>query len=181
GKREPVFVSIWQAPLVPVTLAATAGIVFDRYHGLPLLVSLLAALVALIAWTVTRLGPNRGLDLVYLGLCSMALGAAYHHAHRNLYRQDDIGCFATAEQVPAQVRGILEEEPAIVWQTPHNPLRSFDTTESTRAVLRVTQLKQEDEWMLVSGRAQLIVAGQLHDLHVGDELEVVGRWVSLVG
>ncbi|HMC88246.1 MAG TPA: ComEC/Rec2 family competence protein, partial [Gemmataceae bacterium] len=179
GRR--VFVSIWQAPLVPVTLAATAGIVFDRYHGIPLTVSLPAALVALVAWTVARLGANRGLDLVYLGLCSMAVGAAYHYAHCNLYRQDDIGYFATAEQAPAQVRGIVEEEPALVSQARHNPLRSFDTAENTRAVMQVTFLNQQDEWLPVSGRAQLMVAGRLRDLHVGDEIEVVGRLVAPEG
>jgi competence protein ComEC len=173
--------SVWQAPLVPIALAATAGIVLDRYQTLPVAVSLTVALVALVAWAMTRLGNQRGLDVVYLGLCCLALGAAYHHAHRNLYHPNDIGYFASAEPVPAQIRGVLEEEPAIVWQPPHNPLRSMDAVDSTRAVLQVTSLKQEEEWLPVSGRAQLMVGGRLRDLHVGDEVEVVGRLVAPQG
>src|SRR5260370_25995091 len=78
--REPRFVSVWQAPLVPVALAATAGIVLDRYQTLPVAVSLTVALAALVAWAMARLGSQRGLDVIYLRLCFLALGAADHSA-----------------------------------------------------------------------------------------------------
>ena len=42
-------ISIWQAPFVPVALAATAGIMLDRYAGAPLLFSMIAALAGLVA------------------------------------------------------------------------------------------------------------------------------------
>ena len=74
---EPRFVSVWQAPLVPIALAATAGIVLDRFQTVPVAVSLTVALAALVAWAMARLGSKRGLDVVYLGLCCLALGAAY--------------------------------------------------------------------------------------------------------
>src|SRR5439155_15966951 len=54
-------------------------------------------------------------------------------------------------------------------------LRSIDSSDSTHAVLRVTQLLTRNDWLPVSGRARLIVNGSLANLHVGDDVEVVGR------
>src|SRR5207253_821909 len=53
--------SIWRAPLVPVALAVTAGIVLDRYAPLPLLISLLAAAVFLLAWLLAQFSARSGL------------------------------------------------------------------------------------------------------------------------
>ena len=56
--------SVWRSPLVGVALALTAGIVLDRYLGIPLPFSLLAALAGLVAWWITRSAAS-GLPLVY--------------------------------------------------------------------------------------------------------------------
>src|SRR5229473_3469753 len=50
--RQP---SIWQAPLVPVAMLLTAGIVADRYLSIPLSFSLVIILVSLMAWGATSL------------------------------------------------------------------------------------------------------------------------------
>jgi competence protein ComEC len=172
--NAPTSVSIWPAPMVPVALAATAGIVLDRYVSVPLPLALVAVLISVLAWMVSRLGKQSGLGLVYLSFAVAALGAAYHHWHQNVYPPSDIGNFVSTEQRPALLRGVLEEEPAIVYRVLDNPLQSFAHEEPTLAVVQVTHLKQED-WLPVSGRAQLIVTGHLEGLHVGDEIEIAGR------
>src|SRR5262249_53020392 len=101
---------------------------------------------------------------------------------------NDIGNYAAAEPRPVVVRGVLEEEPVIVWQPSADPLRSFPRSDEapevrpvprqTHVVLGVTRLKQRDDWRAVSGRAQLLVAGSWQGCHVGDEVEVVGRLVA---
>src|SRR5262245_56118558 len=83
--------SVWRAPLVPVALAVTAGIVADRYLRIPLGYSLTAAVIALASWAVARNSRTAGLPLVYLALTCAALGAAYHHGCRDVYPADDIG------------------------------------------------------------------------------------------
>lgn len=166
---------LWRAPLVPVALAATAGVALDRYFGLPLPVSLIAALAALVAWAVALFGRRSGLAVVYLWLTVAALAAAYHRCYREWYADDDIGNAATPEPRPAHLRGTLEEEPRGSGEPSLDPLRGFPHTEATTSVLAVTQMRRGDDWLPVSGRARLEVEGHLQGLHVGDEVDVIGR------
>jgi competence protein ComEC len=171
----PLASDVWRAPLVPIALAATVGIVLDRYAQVPLPLTLLASLVSLLAWTVTLFGKQTGLGFVYLSVAAAACGAAYHHWHLHIYAADDIGTFATAEQRPALIRGLLAEEPSVLSQVKDDPLRSIQRADPTLAVVEVTQFHWHGDWIPVSGRVQLRVAGQLQGFHVGDEIEVVGR------
>jgi competence protein ComEC len=170
-RSEP---SIWHAPLVPVALAATGGIILDRYAQLPLPVYVLTSAAALVAWAAARRGRSRGLPLVYLALAVGALGAGYYHWRRDVYSADDIRRFATPDPRPVQLRGVLVEEP-VIFAERQSALRSVTRMNPTVAVLRVSQIKQDTDWVAASGRAQLRVSGSLSPLHVGDEIEIVGR------
>ncbi len=176
GPAAPLFTdSIWRAPLVPVALAATAGIVLDRYFSLPLAGSLVAVVAALGAWVTARTGQRPGLGLVYLLIAGLALAAAYHHWWRDAYPADDIGEFAAIQAQPARLRGVLAEEPAISWQPVNDPLRSVPRSDPTLAVLQASEFHDGTDWRPVSGRVRLVVAGHLEGLHIGDEVEAVGR------
>src|SRR5947209_7321583 len=120
----PVDYAIWNAPLVPVALAGTAGIVLDRLAGVPLPISVLAAASGLLAWLLMWLGRSSGLPFVYLWFSIAALGAGYHHAWRESFAAEDIGALAETEPKAVQLRGVLEEEPAIAYVTNPDPLRS---------------------------------------------------------
>jgi competence protein ComEC len=171
----PPIQRIWRAPLVPVALAVTFGIVLDRYVSVPLPVSLLMAAGALLAWVVTRKERQPGLPLLYLALAEAALGAAYHHGYREVYPPDDIGWFAPAEPQPVRLRGVLAKEPTPIPLEPPNPLVSIPRSQRTRAVLRVTALLREDDWLPVSGKVALTVADRWEGPHVGDLIEVSGQ------
>ncbi|HZT81801.1 MAG TPA: ComEC/Rec2 family competence protein [Gemmataceae bacterium] len=195
GAAPPFPGNIWRAPLVPVALAATAGIVADRYLALPLVGSLLGVVVGLVAWGIGFACRQRGLPLVYLALAVASLFAAYHHLRHDVYAADDIGNLAADEPRPVRLRGVLEEEPVLLHASPPGSeteaLRSFPRGDSTRAVLGVTQARQGDEWAAASGKALLLVADRLPGLrpgdevggglHAGDEVEVVGRLVRPSG
>lgn len=172
---------IWRAPLVPVALALTAGIVADRYLTVPLGISLVAIGACLIAWAVTAFGPKPGLGLVYLCGSSLALGAALHHAYRNAYADNDIGCYATSDPTPVVLRGVLETEPVVLWRAKHEALRTIPAADTTRVVVRATHLKQNELWEPVSGLAQVTVGGLLPDRHVGEVVEIVGRLTAPQG
>jgi competence protein ComEC len=47
--------------------------------------------------------------------------------------------------------------------------------DATVAVLAVTRWRRGNDWLPASGRARLTVEGRLHDLHAGDEVDVIGR------
>ena len=136
--------NLWRSPLVPVALAATAGIVLDRFVVVPLTLALVAVVALLIAWAATR-RDQAGLPLLYLLGAVTAFGAAYHHVRYRLYRGDDIGHFAMAEPGLAQVRGVLVDGPTVS-PSLGGPLRSFPRPESTTAILRLTELHGPDGW-----------------------------------
>jgi len=186
---------------VPVALLLTAGIVTDRYLSIPLSFSLVIILVSLIAWAVSggvvsgpeqSAGPSSpltthdspltthqsNLGLIYLALAIAAFGAAYHHWQRDTYPPDDIANFATADPQPVRLRGVIAEEPEIKWHPTYDPLQSFPASDTTHAVIRVSQLMGVDDWISVSGRAQMVVAGTMRGFHVGDEVEVDGRLIA---
>src|SRR5262249_38746107 len=117
--------SVWQAPLVPAALVITAGIVADRYIGIPMAVSLLAAVAGLIGWAVVSLGRSSGLALIYLGLSGAALGAAYHHWRRDVFAPNDVGNLASSEPRPVNLRGVIVEEPSGFWRPADGPLQSI--------------------------------------------------------
>src|SRR5262245_33780839 len=171
----PLIADVWHAPLVPAALALTAGIVLDRHASIPLGASLLVIAASLAAWTACRVGGKIGLARVYLALAVAAFGAGYAHWRREIYRPDDIGQHASDQPRPIRLRGVLDEEPIVVYPPPPTPLRSVPPSESTRCVLRATAIRQRDEWVRVTGRARLTVQDRLRDLHVGDEIELAGR------
>jgi competence protein ComEC len=146
--------------------------------------SLLVAVVgAILTWIIWFFGGKPGLAFVYLGISTAALGAGYHQNYRNVYAADDIGEFVKPDARPVRLRGMLDEEPRIQWQPPTSALHSIPRsnlgrTDPTVAVIRVSQLRRTDDWLAVSGRAQLSVADHLKNIHVGDEVEVVGRLVA---
>src|SRR5947207_82828 len=65
--------SVWRAPLVPVALAVTAGVVLDHYLAVYLAVSLSLSVLALLGWCVLR---REAAGLVCLGLVCAGCGAA---------------------------------------------------------------------------------------------------------
>src|SRR5262245_41723004 len=93
--------SIFRAPMVPVALALTAGIVFDRHAPVPLPLSLLALAAGLALAVVFLVSGPRGLALVYLCFGVAAAGAALHQGRRASFADDDISEHATAEPRPA--------------------------------------------------------------------------------
>jgi competence protein ComEC len=181
SERVAPSIPIWQAPLVPIALAVTAGIVADRSVAVPLPIGLVAIGACLVAWAASTFGPRHGLALLYLWGAALALGAAWHHAYYHVYAEDDIAGYATGDPTPVVLRGVLDTEPIVNWRAKQEPLRTMPATETTRVILRVTYLKQVDLWESVSGRAQLTIAGTIGDRHVGETVEVVGRLIAPQG
>src|SRR5262249_51972681 len=100
----PAWKEFARAPLVPVTLAATAGLIADRYSPVPLPVSLFAPAVGLVGWLAARVRVPTS-AAVWLWLAAASLAAAHHHVHRHLFAADDIGYLAPDHPAPAKLRG----------------------------------------------------------------------------
>ena len=166
---------IWRGPLVPVALAATAGIVLDRWFGLHMAFTLMVALAATAASLAFARHHRHIAALVALWSAVGALGAAYHHWHREIYDSNDISQFATDQPQPALVRGVVDSEPMLIKRGGQDELRSFPAKDGGRFVLAVTSVKQQSDWQPASGRIQVHTAKAIDDVHVGDEVEIAGR------
>ncbi len=179
---------------MPLALAVTAGIVFDRLFGSSLgeyrwAFYALTAAAALLAWVFSRAAEKGRLGLVYVGLTVAALAALYHDARLHRVAPDDVSVEAEAESPPTvRVRGDVEDEPLIyaarrTWSPPAE--EGGDGAFTLRSVLRVTAREREEGWVACSGRVQLVIAGRdahsLPEVHLGDELEVEGRLVPVRG
>src|SRR5437879_13865373 len=108
---EPRTLPVWSAPLVPVALAMTAGIIVDRYCVAPLPASLAIGLVALLAWLIFSNTARQWLALAYLWIGVAGMAAAYHHWHRYHLPDSDVQAYASYDGKPARLRGALRSAP----------------------------------------------------------------------
>jgi competence protein ComEC len=169
---------LWRAPLVPVALAATAGILLDRWLTPPFMVWMVPVLLlvpacAFLSW------HNRALPALLLLGCAVGfLAGGYHHWRRDIWPADDIGNLATVDPRPILLRGAVDTEPLVIKRDVNNDLRSFPAPDAGRFVLQVASVKQLDDWAPASGRVMVQIGRPPANLHVGDEIELAGRMAS---
>jgi competence protein ComEC len=164
-----------RAPLVPVALAATGGVLLDR-GWTPALAFWLASIVTAVLLATIFTYRNRPfLVVLMLWLAAGALGGAYHHWRREVYPASDISHIATADRVPAILRGEVATEPWTAKRATYEDLRSFPSPDAGRFVLAVQAVKSQNEWQAASGLVSVFLGRPQIDLHVGDEVELAGR------
>ncbi len=166
---------IWQAPLVPVALALTAGIIVDRHFSIPMATSFAWACGLLVA---TALFMRKSLNfgaVTALAFAIAALGAGYHQWYRESIATNDLRLFATSEGRIARLRGVVQSEPIHTPDIANDPLRTVPTNPITRLAIAAQLLEEHNGWRNVSGVVQATLAGKRGDLHVGDEVELVGK------
>ncbi|MCE9564552.1 MAG: DUF4131 domain-containing protein, partial [Planctomycetes bacterium] len=169
---EPAWREFARAPLVPIALAATLGLIADRYADISGFAALTVGLAALVAWVVGRSRPSAPM---WLAIAAAGLAAAHHHNHLHSFESNDIGNIAPDVPTPVRVRGTLDEEPVRYRPPKPDPLVTEQKGETTSTVLAVSAIEARDGWVPVSGRVRLTVEGQLDGLHHGDVLELTGR------
>jgi competence protein ComEC len=156
------------APLVPLALAVSAGIVIDRYaapFGTPGWGAVaLAAVAVVVAWGHRR----ERVWAAALLLAFAALGGGWHHYRWSDLSADDLARGVSEEPRPAWVRGVLSDVSA------PRPGDGARDPGSTRALLEVSAVCDGACWRRASGRVQLIVVGNGADLEAGQAVEAAG-------
>lgn len=170
---EPPWREFARAPLVPVALAASAGLVAERYIGVPLPAALVVCAVSLAGWFATRRTP--GVAFGWLLVCCAALAAGYHHWHRNVFDSDDVSTLVKEEPVAVTLRGTLADEPERYRPPRFDPLLTVQRVVTSSCVLEVREVRTGAAAERASGQVRLVAEGRLDDLHCGDEVEVTGR------
>jgi competence protein ComEC len=177
----PPWVEFARSPLVPVALAATAGLLADRHLGVSLEAALAVAAAGLAGWVVARVRASP-VSLPLLWLTFAGLAAAHHHTYRHSFPPDDIGEYARPEPCLVRVRGVLAEDPVTRFAPKSDPLEPPNRADRDSAVLRVTDLATRDGgWLPASGLARLTVEREpdspgsppLAGLRAGDAVDLV--------
>lgn len=173
---SPPPLPVWAAPLVPVAIALTIGIIIDRFWIIPLTASLGIALTSLIAWCVFVNTTQKWLALVYLWGCVAGLGAAYHHGYRFHVDATNLSHVADHDGKPVRLRGRVTTAP-IARPVQTDPMRGRPARATARFQVQVTQRQDltTRTWHAASGTTQVTLIGRADDFTVGDEVEVLGR------
>lgn len=178
---EPAWTEFARAPLVPVALAVTVGLVVDRYAPMPIEVGIVVAMVGFIGWTVSVV--RRQPIIAFLWIAFAGLAAAYHHTHRHAFAENDVGTFATEEPRLVRLRGVLVDDPVTRFATKGDPLEPMRRPDRDSVVVEVRAIgANSDGWLSASGLAQLSVerddeakgAPPLAGLRAGDTIELLG-------
>ena len=171
---QPVWREFARAPLVPVALASSVGLMLDRYGSIPAATGWITSVVGLVLWLIARSRRAKS-AAVWLWLAAGGLAAAYHHEYRHSFDADNIATFASDTPTPVRVRGTLDEEPVRSRPPRPNPLVTEQRTETTTTVLALTMIETRDGWAPTSGKARVTIEGNLGDLHANDLVEIAGR------
>lgn len=162
-------------PLVIVLAALAAGIAVDRWFAVGLGAWWATGATAWIGWLVRWRRRADGTAAAALLVAVGACGGAWHHLRWHRFAQDDLGYFARFADQPACVEAMALVGPRRLPAPPRSPLRVFPTTDRTRLELEVVGLRDGAEWRRASGRARLIVDGELGGVCAGDRLRVFAQ------
>ncbi len=174
------------APLVPLVLASSLGIVADRYAE-PWGTTTWAAL-ALGAGAVALVATSR--DVVgnlAVVTAFWALGGGWHHYRWSDRGPDDVSGSVTETPQPAWVRGVVREALGVRQDDPDRygatsgPGTAATDSWRTRFVVDLKAMNDGHAWRPVSGRAIAIVAGDRGEVIGGDGIEVIGQVARIAG
>ena len=163
-------------PLVVVLLAACAGIALDRWLAVWLSVWMIAAVVAWVVWwQLWRSAALRSATYVLL-LSAAATAGAWHHCRWSLFSADEASVFAPAAPGPVAVELRAVDGSRRIPAPPPDPLRTIAQRERTRIEVEVLAVRHRDVWQPASGRATLLIDGNVLDVNAGDTLRAFAHW-----
>ena len=180
-ERPPPWKEFASAPLVPVAIAGTVGILIDRYAAGSVIAGLSVAFAAVLAWKFVRHPHAVGL----LWLAFAGLGLAQHHAYIHEFPEDDVGRHIGTDRRFASVRGILLEDPITRHRDLADPMMPERRHDLDSTVLEITSLESSaGTWQPASGRVRILVehptaaepSPPMLGLQAGDSVQVVGQW-----
>lgn len=169
---ERGFEPIASAPLFPVALAATAGILVDRFWPMSPAFSAVLASAALVAWLTHRRDASRGEP--FLLLAAAALFAAWHRLDQEPPSARGLRELAGKSPASVRLRGRLTGPPTTTPATDEVWL-SIPRPETTRLEVAVSAVVVGEVETPLGGTVHAYVSGRVRDLTPGDGVELRGR------
>jgi len=166
------------APLVPLVVALSVGIVLDRYVE-PCRTRTWVSL-ALASGTVAALTVRRSLiSSSALVAAFVALGGGWHHLRWADLAADDLARSVTDTPQPAWVRGVVREALPLRKSEGFGFRPGEPAQVTSRFVLDLTAISDGKHWQAASGRAMVIVTGDRHEFQAGQRVEAAGHLAGL--
>ena len=134
----------------------------------------LAAAGLLAAW-LAAFRRNLAASALLVLTAAGALGGTWHHCCWRLFEVDDLGFVAGDAEQPVCVEAVCRSGPRRQPASPPGPFRPIPQTERTRMEVDLVAVRDGAQWRRASGRARLIVEGELDRVFAGDRLRVVGQ------
>ena len=162
-------------PLVAVALAASAGILLDRFVDVPLGLWWIVGAVGLAAWLPLWRRYRHTPSALALLLAAASLGGAWHHEQWNLFADNHLGRYAREGAQPACVEVEAVRSPRRLPPPPPDPLQFIPRGEMVKFDVDVLRLRDGAAWRTVSGRVAVVAEGGLPAIRCGDRLLIYGR------
>lgn len=159
----------WQAPLVPVALAFTAGIGLDRITPVSLATFFLLAIASLVLW-LRR--PEKSVLFLWVG--AFFFGAAYHHVRIRFHGPDSLAHLTRLDEKPVRLKGRLIAEPQRRQPPTASSLRTFPAPSQASFLLGCDEVIQSSDVIPITGVVQVWLEGPGELPNLGDQVEVVG-------
>ena len=168
-------------PLVIVFAAVSLGIVVDRLWPLPLSAWWAVAASALLAWWIVWRSDRSQVATMLLCLAISATAASWHHCRWYLFREDDLGNFATVERRPVCIEAIALGAARNRRPPPYDPMRTLPAGQRSQLKIEVVGVRDGASWRPASGFAQLSVESYIEEVHHGDRLRIFAQLSDVVG
>lgn len=160
------------APLVPVAAAAAVGILCDRLADLPPAAWLAVAAFSLTLWVlIGRVRCHRVASLALLTAVAACAGG-WHQLRWNYFDSDDLGLLARDDPQPVCLEALAIDSPRHIPAPPADPLRILPPSGLVYLDVRVLAVRDGTAWRRASGRARLVISGQLLGVLHGDRLRI---------
>ncbi|WP_168222167.1 ComEC/Rec2 family competence protein [Aquisphaera giovannonii] len=165
-------------PLVPLLIAAVAGIVADRtWDGCTTRSWIDLAFVAAASGLLGLRRPR--ISSAAMLAAALCLAAGWHHARWSDRAADDIGRLADDTPRPAWLRGVITD--VLGRHRTEGYGAGEPDREVTRMFLAVTQVCDGRRWHAASGNVAMVAAGDRTDIQAGQPVEAAGTLSRVAG
>jgi competence protein ComEC len=161
-------------PLLTIGFAFAVGIGLDLWLAIPVSLSWLTVLGALLVWQHQWRRSHFRTSTLSLLIAIASLGAASHHDAWRWYADDEIGLRVTTDRTPIAIDGTLLAAPVVLPAPSPTPLSPFQPTERTRLELRIASVRHRDQWQHATGEATTFVDGVVTSLKPGSKIRLFG-------
>jgi competence protein ComEC len=167
-------------PLLWLALAVATGIVADRFGGrwfdsFGVVSWWVSAVVAMFAAGAFYFGKRARLSACAMLIAAVCLGGAWHDLHWNYLQADELARYATEVAEPVCFEAIADKPSRWSPAASATPLRAIPAEPRSEVEVRITRLRNGNQWQTASGMIRLRVNGVLPDINPGDKLLVFGR------